>query len=191
MAQAMRDQGRPSAMQTIAQQEKARSETGWLVPPPMPLAQLARARVLDPLPGTTTNRQSPELVAMLKWLDDIDAAGGTEADIQKAWNAWAIDGTAARTTKIPQLAKYDQLKKKAAERDAARQRQLAYEMAPLNSARHRALHINAVRAQRREWQTALLECVGFTDARSQRAAEEAKQRMRDCDEDLRALEKMV
>src|SRR5262245_5052961 len=80
-----------TATQVGLSRERRRQEgNGFILPPPLPLADLARARLEPPEPGSsqTLARPNAELVAMQRWLQDTYDIGGTRADLQRCWGAW-------------------------------------------------------------------------------------------------------
>ncbi|SDP41504.1 hypothetical protein SAMN04488061_2909 [Filomicrobium insigne] len=82
-----------TAREKLADLAKRRRENEFLVPPPIPLSVLNRARarrpyshILGPPPEEHANNKLLE--HMQQWLRDIADAGGFISDLRKAWGAW-------------------------------------------------------------------------------------------------------
>jgi hypothetical protein len=138
-----------TALHTMAVRDAIRAENdgGFLVKPPMPVERLANAQFLDGQPGAGSPRPNQEMAAMLQWLDSIFDAGGNEADLRKAWDAWKPNSASARTNKIPARSKYDALMRRAGEREAALIRQADWELKPLQNQKFKAHNLEAARRE--------------------------------------------
>ena len=76
-----------TATAVIDRREQQRQENGGhLVRPPIHPARFAAAR-MEHRPGTVPF-MNPEMDMMRRWLIDLFEAGGTRADLRRAWETW-------------------------------------------------------------------------------------------------------
>lgn len=80
----------PAADRLKEMEEQRRRNGGFLVPPPLPAEELAKAAPV--LQKTKTGTEIPgdnaQMRAMRDWLIAIDKAGGFWGDLQNAWRHW-------------------------------------------------------------------------------------------------------
>src|SRR5262245_39602593 len=145
--------GARTASHVLETRERRRRENdGFLVPPPIPLSEMASARLVDPAPGSTTMRPNAALVAVSSWLHAIFEAGGNADDLRQAWLAWPTQYP-AHLAKAPLTNEFEALTRRArarevelsskADRETQPERTLALARAQLANAEHRVVMMRA------------------------------------------------
>lgn len=112
-------------------EKQRQANGGFLVPPPMPLDQLARAikdYPIAPMPGTAVIPNA-EFEATEQWFEDIYEAGGASTDIFAAWNAWTETASPLARHQM-RAGLLDSLLRRSRTRDARRSEALEREAGP-------------------------------------------------------------
>jgi hypothetical protein len=126
---AMRLIGAKTATAVLARRvQRRRDGDGFIVPPPLSLEELARAKMEEPGPGETKQRNAA-LQALVQWLDLVFQAGGNSHDLMCAWEA-VKSPFPARIGKGPVRSHLDALLKRANVREAELNAKAEREAAP-------------------------------------------------------------
>src|SRR5262245_39002131 len=122
--------GKTASQVLEARQAKRQANGGYLVPPPLPLAELADARVED-VPGSTVPKPNAQFIALRGWLQETFDRGGNADDLRKAWSAWSMSSQHQfRWAKGPLINFYEGLAKRARVREIELLNKAGVEAAP-------------------------------------------------------------